>query len=115
MQQISRLSEMIDEARTPASVEYARRELGLMALVWDAKTNDEIGEHIEKAAEDNEARLTTAIYALLAGITPPSLYPIFLWVLRGFRQTGTQNQDTAGMIRRIFTELAKEHCVDLSN
>ena len=76
-------------AATPASVEYARHELGRMADVWDAKTNDEISEHIDEAVERNEARLTIAIYALLAGVAPPLLYPIFLWILAGFRRSAS--------------------------
>jgi hypothetical protein len=65
---------------------YALSELGLMATVWNAKTNDEIRERIEEAEEHNYTRLTTAIYALLAGAMPPLLYPIFLWTLAGFRK-----------------------------
>jgi hypothetical protein len=85
------LSAILDDAdpaipQTPET-RYARHELVVMALVWGAKTNDEISEHIFKAIELNDARLTTAIYALIAGLAPPLLYPIFLWVLAAFRHS----------------------------
>jgi hypothetical protein len=82
------LQGMLENSATSAArIEYARSELGHMALVWDAKTNDEIAEHIEEAEQINDGRLTTAIYALLAAIMPPLLYPIFLWALAGFRKS----------------------------
>lgn len=67
---------------------YARRELGLMAEVWDAHhSTDEISTHIDESIGQNTSRLTNSIYALLAAIAPPFLYPIFLWVVAGFRKT----------------------------
>lgn len=72
---------------TSPRIENARRQLGLMAMVWDAKTSDEIRDHISAALDRNRDRLTNAIYALLAGVAPALLYPIFLWLLAGFRKS----------------------------
>ena len=72
-----------------AHMRYARRELGLIASNWgDATTHDEILKRITKALETDRDRLATAIYALLAGVALPLLYPIFVWVLAGFRKSG---------------------------
>jgi hypothetical protein len=95
--EFGRLLGILDDAdpatpQTPAT-RYARHELGAMALVWDAKTNDEISEHIVKAIELNDARLTSAIYALLAGAAPALLYPVFLWVLAGFSKPAPITND----------------------
>jgi hypothetical protein len=69
-------------------IAYARRELGLMAMTWgDAATNDEILKRINKALDVDYDRLTIGTYAVLAGIIPPLLYPIFVWVLMGFRKS----------------------------
>jgi len=54
--------------------------------VWQ-RTEDEINRNIDEAVERDTDRLTTAIYALLAGVAPPLLYPIFLWLLAGFRKS----------------------------
>jgi hypothetical protein len=88
LREFGSLSAIIDEAKTGATIEYARRKLGLMAMTWgDAKTQDEINHNIDEAVEQDHARLTTAIYALLGGVAPPLLYPIFLWLLAGFRRS----------------------------
>jgi hypothetical protein len=88
LREFGRLSAMIEEAKTAATVEHARRELGLMAMTWGhAKTQVEINHNIDEAVERDTDRLTTAIYALLAGVAPPLLYPIFLWLLAGFRKS----------------------------
>jgi hypothetical protein len=95
--EFGRLSIILDDAdpatpQTPAT-RYARHELGFMASVWDAKTNDEIGEHIEAAIEYSEVRLTMAIYALLGGAAPPLLYPVFVWAVAGFRKPASTSND----------------------
>jgi hypothetical protein len=82
--------ELIENSSIPATsprLEDARRELGLMAMIWDAKTNDEIRDHITEAIQRNRNQLTNANYALLTGIALPLLDPFFVWVLAGFRKS----------------------------
>jgi hypothetical protein len=97
LRKFGELSAILDEPYPPARVEYARRELGLMALRWDdVKTAKEIGERLEEEIAHNQDRLTFAIYALLAGAAPPLLYPIFLWVLAGFYRPAASQPQTEG-------------------
>jgi hypothetical protein len=72
---------------TPAARLDARHELGRLADIWDATTTDEIEKHIEESIGDHTRSLTFAIYAILGAVTVPLLYPIFLWILAGFRKS----------------------------
>jgi hypothetical protein len=87
-----RLSATLDESlrdpKTPATrIAEVRRELGVMASTWDANTIDEIEKRIEESIDHNTRSFTFAIYAILGAVTAPLLYPIFLWILAGFRKS----------------------------
>jgi hypothetical protein len=83
-----------DRDASPAKKEHARRELSLIHSNYEEHytrdehyTNDELQKRIRRDIEESEARLTTAVYALLAGLVLPMLYPIVVWVLSGFRKS----------------------------
>ena len=76
-----------DKKRNEFARIQAIRELKVARATWEAHTNDELFERINADAHQNIDRLTTAIYALLIGAILPPLYPIFVWLLAGFRKS----------------------------
>ncbi len=100
LREFGRLSAVFNESKDPASIRDARLGLELLSATWTTEGDwnektlhemdeviNEIGKQIDEAVDYNSARFTTAIYALLAGVAPPLLYPIFLWLLVGFRKS----------------------------
>ena len=98
--EFGRLSAEFHESKDPGSVREARLGLEVMAAArdiggdWNEKTVHEmnevvnkIGKYIDEEVNHDSTRLTNAIYALLAAAAPPLLYPIFLWLLAGFRKS----------------------------
>jgi hypothetical protein len=69
-----------------ARVRDAVQQLARLRDFWHVRTNDELRGRIDADEERNRDHLTTAIYALLAAMAPPLLYPIFLWMFAGFRK-----------------------------
>jgi hypothetical protein len=50
-----------------------------MAADWDAKNQDDIADRMLEYRDENIGnRFTIAIYAVLATLIPPLLYPIFI-------------------------------------
>jgi hypothetical protein len=88
---VSKLRDLLDDDTefAPRRHEYAASELARARLVCEAQTNDELNDRINEALHQSRGRFTTAIYALLGGAAPPLLYPIFLWILAGFRKPAT--------------------------
>jgi hypothetical protein len=77
-----------DRDAPPAKRESARRYLSeIHSNYEDHYTNDELEKRIWRKVDESEARLTTAVYAVLAGLILPMLYPIVVWVLSGFRKS----------------------------
>ena len=84
-----RLSSILDDPTTStAQIAYARRELGFMALSRGLShaTNDDIENAFREILDYGRDRLTTAVYAVLAAVMVPLLYPIALWIVAGFRK-----------------------------
>jgi hypothetical protein len=71
----------------PIRADYAIYWARGMIIDWKVTGYDDISELINEERERTSDRLTVAIYALLAGIAPAMLYPLFLWVVAGFRKT----------------------------
>jgi hypothetical protein len=67
--------------------ENIRETLAKMATDWDVKNQDDVADRMLDYRDENIGnRFTMAIYAVLAALIPPLLYPIFIWVLAGFRK-----------------------------
>jgi adenine C2-methylase RlmN of 23S rRNA A2503 and tRNA A37 len=62
------------------------RELSLMAAVYNASTNEEIGDIIFKGLQEESGNFTNVVYALIFSIIPVPIYYAFVWVLAGFRK-----------------------------
>jgi len=86
--ELFKLEERLED-RTISQVqrENMRETLAKMATDWDAKNQDDIADRMLEYRDENIGnRFTIAIYAVLAALIPPLLYPIFIWVLTGFRK-----------------------------
>ncbi len=83
----------VDKKRNEFVRKQATSGLELLGGNWDARTHDEISERINASIDRSRDRLTTAIYALLAGAILPFLYPFFLWVVAGFRKSTPDTSD----------------------
>jgi hypothetical protein len=70
-----------------AQREHTTQSLARIAAEWDAKTPNEIADLMLAYRDEIGNRFTIAIYALLVGLIPLLLYPIFIWVLAGFRKS----------------------------
>lgn len=83
----------LEERLRDPTISQGQREniserLAQMASDWDAKDQNETADHmLDYRDHDIGNRFTIAIYALLAALIPPLLYPIFIWVLAGFRRS----------------------------
>jgi hypothetical protein len=82
----------LEERLRDSTISQRQREnitetLARMATDWDAKNQDDIADRMLDYRDENIGNhFTMAIYAVLAALIPPLLYPIFIWVLAGFRK-----------------------------
>jgi hypothetical protein len=97
LDKVFKMQEQLDDPAAPSGQRAnARQTLAQMAADWDAKNQDDIADRMLEYRDQNIGkRFTFAIYAVLAGLIPPLVYPIFVWLLAGFRKTQGQGSTEA--------------------
>jgi hypothetical protein len=92
LDKVFKMQEQLDDPAVPSGQRAdARQTLARMATDWDAKNQDDIADRMLEYRDGNIGnRFTISIYAVLAALIPPLVYPIFVWVFAGFRKVQGQ-------------------------